>query len=109
MFSLSRVIIVIFFFVTTACASNVVSEKEQKNMNPNVSYCKEPRPQLCTMEYAPVCGLVANKAVKTYGNACSACGDINVKQYVKGECQSDALERFLDGTIEDSSAKMSVH
>ncbi len=59
-----------------------------------VTYCKEPRPQMCTMDYTPVCGLVDNKAVKTFGNACGACGDKKVSQHIKGECQADSIKQF---------------
>ena len=47
-------------------------------------YCKNPRPQICTMQYAPVCGKPTNK---TYGNGCAACRDSNVFYYVRGKCK----------------------
>ncbi len=46
-------------------------------------YCKNPRPQICTMNYAPVCGKPTNK---TYSNGCSACQDSNVFYYIRGRC-----------------------
>ncbi|WP_170309539.1 hypothetical protein [Litorilituus lipolyticus] len=95
--------------MTTACASNKAQESEEKKISANISFCKEPRPQMCTMQYDPVCGLVAGNSVKTYGNACSACGDSQVSQYVKGECPTDALERFLDGTIGDAPIKKQIN
>jgi len=46
--------------------------------------CKNPRPQMCPMIYAPVCGV---ETKKTYSNSCVACSDINVKMYTKGACK----------------------
>jgi hypothetical protein len=61
------------------------------------SICTEPRPQMCTMDYRPVCatrdtGVRCIKAPcpsseqKTYSNGCSACSDATVSEYVEGEC-----------------------
>ena len=48
--------------------------------------CEEPRPQICTMDYRPVCGTLSDGSVKTYANGCGACGDANVVSWVEGEC-----------------------
>ena len=64
-----------------------------------ITACTEPRPEICTFEYLPVCasrdtGVRCVKAPcpatewKTYGNACSACADAKVSGYVKGACAS---------------------
>lgn len=50
--------------------------------------------QMCTMEYAPVCGLVAvqcvttpcNPVPETFSNGCSACAQGNVISYTRGAC-----------------------
>jgi len=52
----------------------------------NQIMCEEPRPEMCTMNYLPVCGLNADKSVKTYSNACAACSDKQVVSYTDGEC-----------------------
>ena len=42
----------------------------------DLTLCPEPRPQICTREYMPVCGYnSADDSWKTYGNPCSACAD----------------------------------
>ena len=48
--------------------------------------CKDPRPQMCTMDYRPVCGAMTGGEKKTYSNGCSACSDLSVLSYVPGEC-----------------------
>lgn len=60
--------------------------------------CTEPRPQICTLQYAPVCAYVDNgiRCIrapcpnidrKTYGNACTACADPKAYGYENGECE----------------------
>ena len=59
--------------------------------------CKDPRPEMCTAQYVPVCATrdtgircittpCPSSEQKTMGNACSACSDPKVSSYVKGEC-----------------------
>ena len=59
--------------------------------------CKMPRPEMCTMEYRPVCAVkdtgircvttpCPSEEHKIYGNACSACTDPKVMGYHVGEC-----------------------
>lgn len=49
--------------------------------------CTEPRPEICTMDYQPVCGVQADGSYKIYSNGCSACSDPKVIGYNKGECK----------------------
>lgn len=62
--------------------------------------CSDPRPQMCTMDYRPVCaqrdtGIRCVKAPcpssewKTYSNGCSACSDADVSGYRGGSCDED--------------------
>ena len=51
-----------------------------------VTLCSNPRPQVCTMEYAPVCADLAAGGRKTYSSACNACADDAVTSYLRGEC-----------------------
>ena len=55
----------------------------------DIIICTEPRPQVCTMDYTPVCGLrnvAGEEEWKTYSNACSACSDPTVTGYKKDAC-----------------------
>ena len=59
--------------------------------------CQDPRPDMCTEEYRPVCALrdtgvrcvttpCPSAEWKTYGNACAACSDTDVMGYRLEEC-----------------------
>jgi hypothetical protein len=61
--------------------------------------CQTPRPQVCTLNYLPVCaerdtGIRCITAPcpsterKTYSNACSACADLKVLGYRPAKCES---------------------
>ncbi len=48
--------------------------------------CTDPRPEICTMDYRPVCGYRSDQVPKTYSNGCSACSDTDVIGYQEGQC-----------------------
>ena len=48
--------------------------------------CFDPRPEICTMDYQPVCGFNLDNSSKTYSNICSACSQQKVIKYIKGNC-----------------------
>ncbi len=48
--------------------------------------CADPRPQMCTRDYRPACGLRRDGTRQTYGNACSACSDPDVVTQAAGAC-----------------------
>ena len=48
--------------------------------------CPEPRPEVCTMEYDPVCGSLRDGDRRTFSNGCGACAEAQVVGYVPGEC-----------------------
>ena len=50
--------------------------------------CADPRPQMCTRDYRPACGLRRDRSSKTNGNACSACADPEVVSQAAGACPS---------------------
>lgn len=57
-----------------------------------IKICNAPRPQVCTMEYSPVCATLIAGAVKDYSSGCNACADDAVASFVPGTCDSDAAE-----------------
>jgi hypothetical protein len=65
--------------------------------------CEAPRPEVCTQEYVPVCGLVdkgipcvtlpcPTETWKTYSNACTACAIPYVVGYRAGACDAAARD-----------------
>ena len=48
--------------------------------------CSSPRPQMCTMDYSPVCGTHADGSRATYSNGCTACSNAWVESWQPGEC-----------------------
>ena len=49
--------------------------------------CPAVRAAMCTMQYDPVCGHLANGEFKTYSSDCVACSDFEVSGYKKGVCE----------------------
>jgi alkaline phosphatase D len=54
--------------------------------NQTRTVCTDPRPQVCTMDYRPVCGQLNDGSFKTYSNGCTACSDLLVTAYEEGAC-----------------------
>ena len=53
---------------------------------PSAQICKDPRPQVCTMDYRPVCANMEGGSLKTYANGCGACSVGRVIGWVEGAC-----------------------
>ena len=84
-----------------ASACTTAPETNQLNNEPgstDVIICEQPRPQVCTREYNPVCATLDDGQIKTYATGCTSCADVNVQSYTPGACASDAetssLSRF---------------
>ena len=52
----------------------------------NFTFCRTPRPQFCTRDYRPVCGVTRSGKRITGSNACSACGIPGVIKHKPGAC-----------------------
>lgn len=62
--------------------------------------CSDPRPEICTQEYNPVCAIKKVDAQcvttpceptehKTYSTGCTACADSSVTMYKPGACETE--------------------
>jgi len=92
-----RIDLALFFicFGIAGCNSTTVDTSTDLSIE---TECQNPRPEVCTEEYRPVCALhdtgvrcittpCASTEWKTYGNACTACSDTDVIGYKQGECR----------------------
>jgi hypothetical protein len=61
-------------------------QTEQTETSPNLVQCTEPRPQMCTMEYLPVCADLRDGTRRTYASGCVACADADVVGYRPDQC-----------------------
>jgi hypothetical protein len=62
-------------------------QTRQTERSPKVVQCMEPRPQICTMEYLPVCADLRAGAKRSYASGCVACSDANVVGYRPDRCE----------------------
>lgn len=67
------------FFLTKA-------ELAEESMSVAGGACADPRPQMCTRDYRPACGVLRDGSRKTFSNACSACADADVMSQAAGAC-----------------------
>lgn len=76
-----------FIALAAGCAKSP-PETAAGDAGAGITVCTEPRPEVCTMEYDPVCAHVTDGRRKTYANACSACSDPLVTGHELGACPS---------------------
>ncbi|MEP6390158.1 MAG: hypothetical protein ABJ056_09575 [Halioglobus sp.] len=51
-----------------------------------LTQCAAPRPQVCTMQYEPVCANLVKGGTSEYSSGCNACADDAVSGFEKGQC-----------------------
>lgn len=74
-------------FVLLAFFTNPANTTENTE-KPTTTACQEPRPEICTMDYRPVCAKLNDGSFKTYANGCNACSDPNVISYINKACKA---------------------
>lgn len=80
--------IVLLSILSTACCTTAVkpAPATETQVTQAQVACTDPRPQMCTMNYLPVCATLKSQANKTYSNGCGACSDADVQYYVAEAC-----------------------
>ena len=78
-----KLMILLLFLV--ACSPTVPDIDQNNNQNT----CTDPRPEICTAQYDPVCA-----GGVTYSNGCAACSDAAVQSYVQGACSETGREGY---------------
>ena len=77
-----------FLLFTAACfMSACQASVPPENVKADLVDCPEIRPEMCTMDYVPVCGNLSDGSLKTFPNWCDACSDPDVISYRHGECE----------------------
>ncbi len=56
--------------------------------DPTWSTCTDPRPEICTREYDPVCAQHSDGSWQTHATGCTACSDAEVIGYRAGACEA---------------------
>lgn len=82
---LQLVFYVLIIGFALGCASNSGVNNEQPVLN--ITACEDPRPQICTREYNPVCGVLKDGSLKTGSTGCTSCSNPDVVGYTMGACQ----------------------
>ena len=83
--------------LSVACATAYEEENENNNYNEpgalDLILCEEPRPQICTREYNPVCGTLQDGSTKTGSTGCTSCSDPDVVGYKMGVCTKEVVSK----------------
>ena len=90
----------LLFTIAAACQSNTKDKADTSTKNNTAGFieCKEPRPEICTREYRPVCATrdtgircvttpCPSTEKVTKATACTACSDAKVSGYTLGACE----------------------
>ena len=80
---LNRALLVSSLIVLAACAGPARQQPIGAELH---NQCPQQRPEVCTMEYAPVCAVLDKGERKQYASFCNACADPLVQGYISGPC-----------------------
>ena len=85
-------LLILLSLLSIACATTV---DEKNNINEpgalDLILCEDPRPQVCTREYDPVCGTLKNGSIVTGSTGCTSCSDSDVVGYKMGACLKEVV------------------
>ena len=75
----NSLLLITVILTVVGCASDPIDTE-------SMTLCTNPRPEVCTMEYDPVCGFTED-GHRTYASGCTACSDKEVIGYKQGACK----------------------
>ena len=81
--------------LSIACATTNDEMNKKKDYEPgelDLIICEEPRPQIFTREYNPVCATLKDGGARTGSTGCTSCSDSDVVGYKMGACGIVSLE-----------------
>ena len=85
--------IALLFLVPVACATSYNKKNDINEPGAlDLILCEEPRMQICTREYNPVCATMQDGSTKTGSTGCTACSDPEVVGYKMGACGIVSLD-----------------
>ncbi len=73
--------------IALACSSDDAPDPTEL---PGWVECTDPRPEMCTRDYRPVCGLRDDGELVTGSNGCTACSDPRIRGHRPGACPGDS-------------------
>lgn len=95
MLKISPMLLLLPLGLSLAACATTGEEEQDINKEPgamDLILCEEPRPQICTREYDPVCAKLEDGSEKTYATGCTSCSDSKVTSYKKGVCGVVSLD-----------------
>jgi hypothetical protein len=96
------VIQIIAFGVLFLCiglyVATISGSKDTQEVDSRFKQCQDPRPEMCTKDYRPVCAIINTTVLcvtddcplikeVTYSNGCTACSDSKVIKFKPGACK----------------------
>ena len=94
MLKVTRYISLFFLSLLLVACATTSDEPIKRNYEPgelDLILCEEPRPQICTREYNPVCATLKDGGTKTGSTGCTSCSDPEVVGYKMGACSKEVV------------------
>ncbi|MDT8283285.1 MAG: hypothetical protein RQ982_10845 [Gammaproteobacteria bacterium] len=95
MLNFSRKLLLVSLAILSISCASYDQKDENKGVEPgalDLIICKNPRPEICTREYDPVCATLKDGSTKTGATGCTSCSDPEVVGYKMGACGIVAID-----------------